>query len=198
MKFDLAICTSTGTHHQAQLYEWIEYHRLLGVQHFFIYDRHMYKSHARRHAGNITSARDKIRVAAESGQEEEDDQVGGGDDDDDTVKFTESSVYQHQQKLAAERLHPETQESLEALLEDFIDAGVVTVVPWPYKDCTDHMSCDYPVKLSTSTSTSSSSNSGSTTTHDHDKPLEVPRRLQHHAAVASCYQRFRPFASWCA
>ena len=36
--FDLSICTASSRSNRAHLVEWIEYHRLVGVQHFFIYD----------------------------------------------------------------------------------------------------------------------------------------------------------------
>ena len=34
----LSICTATGRGDRARLVEWIEYHRLIGVDHFYIYD----------------------------------------------------------------------------------------------------------------------------------------------------------------
>jgi hypothetical protein len=37
-EFDMAICTATGRADRERLVEWIEYYRLLGVEHFFIYD----------------------------------------------------------------------------------------------------------------------------------------------------------------
>lgn len=36
--FRLSICTATMERSRADLVEWIEFHRLVGVQHFFIYD----------------------------------------------------------------------------------------------------------------------------------------------------------------
>ena len=37
-RFDLSICTATSRSDRRHLVEWIEYHRLIGVQHFFIYN----------------------------------------------------------------------------------------------------------------------------------------------------------------
>ena len=37
-KFKLSICTATMRHDRSYLVEWLEFHRLMGVQHFFIYD----------------------------------------------------------------------------------------------------------------------------------------------------------------
>jgi Glycosyltransferase family 92 len=37
-KYDVSVCTATGYASRRKLVEWIEYHKLLGVQHFFIYD----------------------------------------------------------------------------------------------------------------------------------------------------------------
>lgn len=37
-KFKLSVCTATGRSSRSHLVEWIEYHRLMGVNHFFIYD----------------------------------------------------------------------------------------------------------------------------------------------------------------
>ena len=34
----LSVCTATGRNDRARLVEWIEYHRLIGVDHFYIYD----------------------------------------------------------------------------------------------------------------------------------------------------------------
>lgn len=40
--FDLSICTATSRSDRHHLVEWIEYHRLIGVQHFFIYNTALY------------------------------------------------------------------------------------------------------------------------------------------------------------
>ena len=37
-KYKLSVCTATARSSRAHLVEWIEYHRLIGVEHFFIYD----------------------------------------------------------------------------------------------------------------------------------------------------------------
>ena len=39
-RFNLSLCSATmsSTASRAQLVEWIEFHRLVGVQHFFLYD----------------------------------------------------------------------------------------------------------------------------------------------------------------
>jgi len=37
-KYKLSVCTATSRSKREHLVEWIEYHRLLGVEHFFIYD----------------------------------------------------------------------------------------------------------------------------------------------------------------
>ena len=37
-KYKLSICTATMRHDRSYLVEWLEFHRLMGVQHFFIYD----------------------------------------------------------------------------------------------------------------------------------------------------------------
>jgi hypothetical protein len=37
-KFRLSVCTATDRTSRAQLVEWIEYHRIVGVEHFFLYD----------------------------------------------------------------------------------------------------------------------------------------------------------------
>lgn len=36
--YKLSVCTATDRSHRAQLVEWIEYHRIVGVEHFFLYD----------------------------------------------------------------------------------------------------------------------------------------------------------------
>ena len=74
--FDIAACSAvTEPASREHLVEWIEYHRIVGVQHFVLYD--------------VTARR-------------------GGD----------------------------TGTSLRALVADYITEGIVTVVPWPYQDCT--------------------------------------------------------------
>lgn len=37
-KYKLSVCTSTGRSNREHLVEWIEYHRLMGVEHFFLYN----------------------------------------------------------------------------------------------------------------------------------------------------------------
>ena len=37
-EYNISICSSTSQSNKALLVEWLEYHRLLGVEHFFIYD----------------------------------------------------------------------------------------------------------------------------------------------------------------
>lgn len=72
-KYKLSMCTTAQRPKRKHLIEWIEYHLLIGFQHFFIYD---------------------------------------------TGKVDES--------IANE---------LEASLNDYIDEGFVTIVPWPYQNC---------------------------------------------------------------
>jgi hypothetical protein len=37
-QYDLVVCTATARSHRDELVEWIEYHRMQGVQHFYIYN----------------------------------------------------------------------------------------------------------------------------------------------------------------
>jgi hypothetical protein len=110
-QFKLAICTATNRPDRKNLVEWIEYHRLVGVEHFYIYDTNR-------------SNRTALRMN----------------------------------------------------LLDYIDEGIVTVVPWYYANCVRNLA------------------GGRWTVYRVDgnpRFFQSPRAIAQAAALGSCYSRFK-------
>lgn len=93
---------------RALLVEWIEYHRLLGVEHFFIYDT--------LHSPSSTSTSSTTTMMTSSERAVGADEMNDDDNDD-------------QEKSA---------QSVRAGLVDYIALGLVTVVPWHFAGCGDN------------------------------------------------------------
>lgn len=195
-RFHLTVCTSVESYHVARLVEWIEYHRALGVEHFFIYDRYIKKS--KSHDLNTTSLVSEIdrlndkhlNLRGKDILQEDDDSLGAEkasipseskDPLSDSSSGALSSFFWNKKPASLESASDSSIVDLETLLADYIDASVVTVVSWPYKNCyEDSSSCAEDIS-----------------SHDMDSEhTPMSYRLQHYASMASCFQRFRHFSDW--
>ena len=74
---------------------------------------------------------------------------------------------------------------LKDILTDYINDGLVTVVSWPYQSCVSGMAAEKPLQWS----------------HDERKytvTFQPPKEISRHAAMASCYSRFRSTSDYIA
>jgi hypothetical protein len=164
-RYNISICASTVSRSKIRLVEWIEYHRILGVEHFFVYDRYI-----RSLRSDSASIAPSSSQSADAMLNEKDDEA---DDDDDEIydlsRYNDSSLVSSSMRA---------KDSLFEILRDYIDYGIVTVVPWPYKDCVDHMACDRSLRISSAN-------------EQENLFFEPPPKLQKAIALQSCYLRFQ-------
>ena len=74
---------------------------------------------------------------------------------------------------------------LKDILTDYINDGLVTVVSWPYQSCVAGMAAEKPLQWS----------------HEERKytvRFQPPKEISRHAAMASCYSRFRSTSDYIA
>ena len=74
---------------------------------------------------------------------------------------------------------------LKDILTDYINDGLVTVVSWPYQSCVSGMAAEKPLQWS----------------HEERKytvTFQPPKDISRHAAMASCYSRFRSTSDYIA
>jgi hypothetical protein len=146
-RYDLTICTATSRSTPLRnLLEWIEYHRLLGVDHLYIYDT--------------------------------------------STPTSPSSSSQ----------------SLQSLLSEYIQEGVISVIRWPYCNCVNGMASGRWIGYHTYESVDGTPPSA---VPKHLRPIHSsfkskfqfffpPRAISHTAALASCYARYRHETRWMA
>jgi hypothetical protein len=111
-QYRLSVCSATKRANRSQLVEWIEYHQLQGVEHFFLYDTAISEEHG----------------------------------------------------------------SLAQALSDYVKEGIVSIIPWPYMNCVRDMA------------------GGRWSSYRKKREYLIfksPRAISQHAALASCYSRFR-------
>lgn len=161
--YNISICSSTVSRSKIRLVEWIEYHRMIGIDHFFIYDRYI---RSLRSAAWLNPSSPRSRDADDKDDEADD------DDDDDNANYEHRNESIASASNSSRFSSRRAKDSLFEILRDYIDYGIVTVVPWPYKDCVDNMACDRSLQ-------------------HHEFFFDPPPKLQKRIALQSCYLRFQ-------
>lgn len=169
--YNISMCMSTTSHRKSYLLEWIEYHRMIGVQHFFLYDRNV---------ASINNSRSSSRKTSRSNDNGDEDDI---DNDNDNINYglqgNTNNRLQNSSKSEVNRNY-NSRSMLQDILLNYIDTGIVTVIPWPYLDCVDGMACDHTLS-----------------TLDNVE-FSPPPKLQKYTSMMSCYMRFKSSSKWIA
>jgi len=191
--YNISACVSVSAHlglgsggagQRKEIIEWIEYHRLLGVDHFFIVDVSGSEERARRPKVSPTSA----GAGSGRGKEEEDDDDGDDDEED-----------------------ASTGSRLRSLLSAYLDLGLVTIMDWPWAHCALGATCPHAVKVpapaapvpvpvpaAAAAAGAGVGVGGGSARRElfSSSSLQPPRRLD--VARSVCYSRFRQATRWMA
>jgi len=113
--------------------------------------------------------------------------VDGDDDEDDNEARNQSvpltPTKASKASMASKASHKRVT-SLRNHLQNYVEAGILTLVRWPYRDCFGSITCD----LARLAAARASGN----------KQIVSPPKLSKHTAMMSCYARFKGTTKWMA
>lgn len=191
--YNLAVCSALSPPYSSRrIIEWIEYHRLMGVEHFFLYDKFhpqlwsedsesINSSTNRTIAKTGSSSMKSVRKASKYLRKSS------------TISRKLTAIFRNSTVSVEDDDEGEVRErikksmQLKPVLQDYIAMGLVTVISWPYAGCTETMRCETGIRIKRSPTDPVS---GYTKVFYPPKPL--------YSAELSCYHRFRSTSRWIA
>lgn len=190
--YNTSVCMSTTSQRKDFLLEWIEYHRMIGIDHFFIYDRHIPAYSPLRPTSSTTPKKtNKSSFRSESSLFRNSSSSITGveiDDDEHNMKSTHPAT----STTTHHDINNNNNNYLPSILQEYIDIGLVTLIPWPYRDCVNSMACDHAI------TSYDSKTRPSTTKNTKTISFKPPPKIQKHTAMMSCYMRFKSSSKWMA
>ena len=112
-------------HQKGLLVEWLEYHRLVGVQHFFMYDTST--------PSPISSSSSSSSSSLSSSMSSPSSLRIGTHVDEDDLGVNKSSSGNINDR--GNNPYPRRPHGLRTLLADYIRLGIVTIIPWTHAEC---------------------------------------------------------------
>ena len=145
-------------HQKSLLIEWIEFHRLVGVEHFFIYDTYAgIVSTDNSVQGNIkytksnviNDEKNRMRVEMNNNKMKSrrslksDNKVENNDKNDKIDKIDKNdkndknsiNTFNNVDNTNIEAKQSNQAHTLRTILSDYIHLGLVTIIPWHYSEC---------------------------------------------------------------
>ena len=123
--------------------EWLEYHRLVGVQHFFIYDTSPSSSSSFSSSSSSSTSSSTVgtypHIKPWDLNENKNSSNGRGvsSNSSNNSRSSSRSGSGSGRSEAGERKspHPSHTHGLRTLLGDYLRLGLVTIIPWPHAEC---------------------------------------------------------------
>eukprot|EP01038_Epipyxis_sp_PR26KG_P013671 gene13671-18346_t len=200
--YNFSMCSSLSSFNNNDLLEWIEYHRMIGVQHFFLYDTYYNRSSWKSSSHTINHAKKNVIPISISQISSKNLSRNNNNNNNNFPKNQKrllsslqnnninTTINNNHKYNSNNRYNKKHKLSLKSFLKSYIEMGIVSIISWPYAECAESsLQCDDYIQLDESNN--NKYNNKNNKKNDYFVP---PKKL--HTAELSCYNRFKRLTKW--